>query len=103
MPIYHFIFSCSSNDPLVAFYWLYLTNQGLEASDRSLKWVIKSSERAQEVEKWLLESRFEDRVKDSGLIIRDWAPQVLILAHPSVGGFLTLSGWRVLILYSWVI
>ncbi|PWA75753.1 UDP-glucuronosyl/UDP-glucosyltransferase [Artemisia annua] len=40
------------------------TNQGLEASDRSLKWVIKSSGRAQEVEKWLLESRFEDRVKD---------------------------------------
>ena len=62
------------------------TNRGLEVSDRSLKWVIRSSERAQEVEKWLLESRFEDRVKDRGLIIIDWSPQVLILSHPLVGG-----------------
>ncbi|PWA60484.1 UDP-glucuronosyl/UDP-glucosyltransferase [Artemisia annua] len=66
----------------------------LEASKSPFIWVIRAGEKAQEVEKWLLESQFEDRVKDRGLIIRDWAPQVLILSHPSVGGFLTHCGWN---------
>ncbi|GJR29653.1 UDP-glycosyltransferase 73C6-like protein [Tanacetum coccineum] len=66
----------------------------LEASKSPFIWVIRAGERAQEVEKWLLESQFEDRVKDRGLLIRDWAPQVLILSHPSVGGFLTHCGWN---------
>ncbi|PWA81726.1 UDP-glucuronosyl/UDP-glucosyltransferase [Artemisia annua] len=69
-----------------------LSLSSLEASDRSFKWVIRSVERAQKVEKWLLGSRFEDGVKDRGLIIRDWAPQVLILLHPSDGGFSTHFG-----------
>ncbi|KAI7751523.1 hypothetical protein M8C21_022435 [Ambrosia artemisiifolia] len=62
---------------------------GLEASNSPFIWVIKSVHREKEVEDWLAESGFEERVKDRGLIIRGWAPQVLILSHPSVGGFLT--------------
>ncbi|KAK1429445.1 hypothetical protein QVD17_11654 [Tagetes erecta] len=67
---------------------------GLEASNRPFIWVIKSVHREKEVEEWLAESGFEERVKDRGLIIRGWAPQVLILSHPSVGGFLTHCGWN---------
>ncbi|KAI3522887.1 hypothetical protein L1887_00939 [Cichorium endivia] len=66
----------------------------LEASNRPFIWVIKSVGREEEVDKWLTESGFEERIKDRGLIIRGWAPQVLILSHPSIGGFLTHCGWN---------
>ncbi|CAN1276105.1 UDP-glycosyltransferase 73C4 [Linum perenne] len=32
---------------------------------------------------------FEGRVTGRGMLIRGWAPQVTILSHPAVGGFLT--------------
>lgn len=67
---------------------------GLEASNRPFIWVVKSVHREKEVEEWLANSGFEERIKDRGLIIRGWAPQVLILSHPSVGGFLTHCGWN---------
>lgn len=66
---------------------------GLEASNHSFIWVIRSGGQLDEIEKWLSEG-FEDRIMDRGLIIRGWAPQVLILTHPSTGGFLTHCGWN---------
>ncbi|KAM4098682.1 hypothetical protein ACJW30_07G096800 [Castanea mollissima] len=43
---------------------------------------------------WVVRKGFEKRVEDKGLIIRGWAPQVLILDHEEVGGFVTYCGWN---------
>lgn len=67
---------------------------GLEASGKPFIWVIKTGEKYAEFEKWLLEERFEERIKGKGLLIKGWAPQVLILSHSSIGGFLTHCGWN---------
>ncbi|KAH7843751.1 hypothetical protein Vadar_020367 [Vaccinium darrowii] len=67
---------------------------GLELSKRPFVWVIRGNEKAEEVYKWIEEDGFEERVKGRGLIIRGWAPQVLILDHSSVGAFLTHCGWN---------
>ncbi|KAF6151518.1 hypothetical protein GIB67_016330 [Kingdonia uniflora] len=65
---------------------------GLEASNVPFIWVVrKSREGAKEL---CLPDGFQERMEGKGLIIRDWAPQVLILDHPAIGGFVTHCGWN---------
>ncbi|XP_038714784.1 UDP-glucose flavonoid 3-O-glucosyltransferase 7-like [Tripterygium wilfordii] len=72
----------------------------LEDSGHFFVWVVgkllaREDEKDQQQESWLPEA-FEDRIFESGrgLILRGWAPQVLILEHPAIGGFLTHCGWN---------
>ncbi|MCL7037499.1 hypothetical protein MKW94_020646 [Papaver nudicaule] len=67
---------------------------GLEDSGTSFIWVLRNIK--QEEEESPLPEGFEDRMAAGkrGLIIKEWAPQVLILDHPAVGGFMTHCGWN---------
>ncbi|CAN1259573.1 UDP-glycosyltransferase 91A1 [Linum perenne] len=59
---------------------------GLELSGQPFFWVLRSPDAE-------LPEGFEERMKGNGVVWRGWAPQVKILAHDSVGGLLTHSGW----------
>ncbi|XVE90454.1 hypothetical protein DITRI_Ditri20bG0079100 [Diplodiscus trichospermus] len=67
---------------------------GLEASNRPFIWVMRGTTTSEEVEKWILEEVFEERTKGRDVVIRSRAPQVMILSHPAIGGFLTHCGWN---------
>ncbi|CAK8543946.1 unnamed protein product [Lathyrus sativus] len=68
---------------------------GLEETKMAFIWVIRDGvNKSRELEKWISDEKFEERNKGRGLIIRGWAPQMVILSHPSIGGFLTHCGWN---------
>ncbi|KAM0938398.1 putative trans-zeatin O-beta-D-glucosyltransferase [Dioscorea sansibarensis] len=65
---------------------------GLEASGSPFIWVIKECEKWPEMEQWVAE--LKERTGHRSLIIIGWAPQVVILSHVAIGGFLTHCGWN---------
>ncbi|XP_019162802.1 PREDICTED: UDP-glycosyltransferase 73C3-like [Ipomoea nil] len=67
---------------------------GLEATKRPFIWVLGRSDKLNAVENWIARNGFEERNKEKALLVRGWAPQVLILAHPAIGGFFTHCGWN---------
>jgi UDP-glucosyltransferase 73C len=68
--------------------------RGLEASNLPFVWAVKEARTNSEIQTWLAHDGFEARVRDRGLLVRGWAPQVTVLSHPAVGGFLTHCGWN---------
>ncbi|KEH32251.1 UDP-glucosyltransferase family protein [Medicago truncatula] len=75
---------------------LYEIASAIEESGYEFIWVVpekkgKENESDEEKEKWL-PREFEERNK--GMIVRGWAPQMVILGHPAVGAFLTHCGWN---------
>ncbi|XP_022873157.1 beta-D-glucosyl crocetin beta-1,6-glucosyltransferase-like [Olea europaea var. sylvestris] len=67
--------------------------QGLELCDVNFIWVVRfpvgSTIRIEET----LPEEFLERVKERGMIVQGWVPQAKILAHPSIGGFVSHCGW----------
>ncbi|KRG96070.1 hypothetical protein GLYMA_19G187600v4 [Glycine max] len=68
--------------------------QFIELAKKPFIWVIRERNQTQVLNKWIKESGFEEKTKGVGLLIRGWAPQVLILSHPAIGGFITHCGWN---------
>ncbi|XP_020589850.1 anthocyanidin 5,3-O-glucosyltransferase-like [Phalaenopsis equestris] len=79
---------------------------GLERSGQRFLWVVRRSQPAaaasgitvltkkeQDLEAVLPEG-FLERTKGRGLVVQSWAPQVAVLRHPAVGGFVTHCGWN---------
>ncbi|KAF8118253.1 hypothetical protein N665_0005s0021 [Sinapis alba] len=73
---------------------------GLELSGQTFLWVLRrpisylgvSSSDDDQVSVGLPEG-FLDRTRGMGLVVTQWAPQVEILSHGSIGGFLSHCGW----------
>ncbi|KAG2405157.1 hypothetical protein LR48_Vigan03g169700 [Vigna angularis] len=76
---------------------------GLELSGQRFLWVLRAPsnlpnaaylEAAEEDPLQFLPKGFLERTKEKGLVVASWAPQVQILGHSSVGGFLSHCGWN---------
>ncbi|KAI3512159.1 hypothetical protein L1887_19388 [Cichorium endivia] len=84
------IFVCLGSMSSVSTEQIFEIGLGLELSKVPFIWCIRNA--MEESERWLL--GYEERVKDRGVIVHGWAPQVLILSHRAVGGFVTHCGWN---------
>ncbi|KAL3538855.1 hypothetical protein ACH5RR_002221 [Cinchona calisaya] len=67
--------------------------KGLESSGQQFIWVVRKCIDKEDSENWFPDG-FEERTKERGLIIKGWAPQMLILEHGAIGAFVTHCGWN---------
>ncbi|KAL7134181.1 hypothetical protein ABFS83_11G009700 [Erythranthe nasuta] len=71
---------------------------GLEQSKVKFLWVLRDADKGdifdEQVRRAELPEGFEERVEGLGMVVREWAPQPQILAHPSTGGFVSHCGWN---------
>ncbi|XP_028754111.1 hydroquinone glucosyltransferase-like [Neltuma alba] len=76
---------------------------GLELSETRFLWVLRSPSKVSSAAYLdtsnqnpldFLPEGFLERTKERGLVIPSWAPQIQILRHGSVGGFLSHCGWN---------
>ncbi|CAL5350447.1 unnamed protein product [Camellia sinensis] len=66
---------------------------GLELSNVNFIWVVRFPVGQKTRVEEALPKGFLERVEGRGLVIQGWAPQVKILEHPNVGGFVSHCGW----------
>lgn len=71
---------------------------GLEGSKVRFLWLLKDADRGNIFEdgseRGELPQGFEERVRERGIVEREWAPQLEILEHSATGGFLSHCGWN---------
>lgn len=69
--------------------------KGLEASGHPFIWVLRGAvKELEEIDEWLETEGLEARTRNRSLILRGWAPQLMILEHGSTGAFFTHCGWN---------
>ncbi|CAO2822237.1 unnamed protein product [Amaranthus hypochondriacus] len=71
----------------------------LEKSGLNFLWVLRKADSADifsngESKLPDLPEGYEDLIRNRGMIVQEWVPQVEILGHESVGGFMTHCGWN---------
>ncbi|XP_077245448.1 zeatin O-glucosyltransferase-like [Tasmannia lanceolata] len=79
---------------------IYELGMGLKQSEQRFIWVLREADRGDifgeenNLKNYTLPDNFELGLKGVGMVVRDWAPQLEILAHQSTGGFLSHCGWN---------
>jgi hypothetical protein len=74
-----------TSDQLIEFAW------GLANSNQTFLWIIRPD--LVDGDSAILPPEFLVEIEERGLLA-SWCPQEQVLSHPSIGGFLTHSGWN---------
>ncbi|KAK8486335.1 hypothetical protein V6N13_076653 [Hibiscus sabdariffa] len=89
------VYVCFGSQKLLRKEQIEALAKGLEKSGTRFIWVVKPGTIQQQEEgSGVVPDGFEERVAGQGLVIKGWAPQVPILNHEAVGGFLSHCGWN---------
>lgn len=67
---------------------------GLELSGVNFIWIVRFPKGERIAIEEALPDGFLERIGDRGIVIDEWAPQMKILGHSSVGAFLSHCGWN---------